>query len=31
MKKVSEENRTASALWGQGDAIKAKALALVTA
>lgn len=27
----SEENRTASALWGQGDAIKAKALALVTA
>jgi hypothetical protein len=27
----SEENRTASALWGQGDALKAKALALVTA
>jgi phage/plasmid-like protein (TIGR03299 family) len=25
----SEENRTASALWGQGDALKAKALALV--
>ena len=27
----SAENRTASALWGQGEAIKAKALALVTA
>jgi phage/plasmid-like protein (TIGR03299 family) len=27
----SEENRQASALWGQGDALKAKALALVTA
>jgi phage/plasmid-like protein (TIGR03299 family) len=27
----SEENRTASALWGQGDALKAKALALVAA
>jgi phage/plasmid-like protein (TIGR03299 family) len=27
----SEENRTASALWGPGDALKAKALGLVTA
>ena len=27
----STENRTASALWGPGDALKAKALALVTA
>jgi hypothetical protein len=27
----SEENRTASALWGPGEALKAKALALVSA
>ena len=27
----SEENRTASALWGPGEALKAKALAMVTA
>lgn len=27
----SDENRTASALWGPGDALKAKALGLVTA